>query len=191
MKYFYWFWPGELDDDTVDRIKSVGEKGKPDKARVLNSEDEEPPSLEVEKTIRISDINWVEDKEVKDIIWNYVSSANEKAFGFNINSNHFDVQYTKYSGDKKSFYTWHTDNNFIDEKFEDRKLSIIIQLTDPEEYEGGEFEFEINDELVLVDGFSKKGSILVFPSFNKHRVKPVTKGERRSLVSWINGPHFL
>ena len=68
-----------------------------------------------------------------------------------------------------------------------RKLSMSIILND--DYEGGGFEFATLNKIYTPD-FDKLGSIMVFPSFMMHRVKPVTKGTRYSLVSWFLGPPF-
>lgn len=70
-----------------------------------------------------------------------------------------------------------------------RKLSVVVQLTDPEEYEGGELEFEeVNHDEKTKQLIRQKGTVIVFPSYMRHRVTPVTKGERKSLVTWIEGP---
>lgn len=183
MREFYWVWTGELDDKAVEKIKKTCGKVKTNSAVVKGDGYDE--------SIRISEVSWIKDKEITELIWKYIMMANTEAFGFNIVRNDIDIQYTKYSGDKKSFYGWHRDNEYINNKMVDRKLSIIIQLTDPEEYEGGEFEMKIDKDTISISGFEKKGSILVFPSFMEHQVKPTTKGVRNSLVSWIEGPHFL
>ena len=70
-----------------------------------------------------------------------------------------------------------------------RKLSLTLQLSDPKDYTGGEFEFESEIE-PLPPQHTKKGTVLVFPSFYKHQVKPVTSGTRHSLVTWVEGPHW-
>ena len=69
----------------------------------------------------------------------------------------------------------------------DRKLSVVVQLTDPDEYEGGEFKFKYVEQ---PEGFNNRGSVLVFPSYLEHCVTPVTKGTRHSLVTWIEGPRW-
>ena len=69
----------------------------------------------------------------------------------------------------------------------DRKLSIIIQLSDPTTYEGGDFQFK---ELEQPQGFRDQGSILVFPSYNVHRITEVTGGTRNSIVCWMEGPRW-
>ena len=69
-----------------------------------------------------------------------------------------------------------------------RKLSISIQLTDPTKYEGGDLNLYWSDDPVTMK--NNKGSLFIFPSYMLHEVTPVTKGERNSLVCWVNGPQF-
>ena len=70
-----------------------------------------------------------------------------------------------------------------------RKLSFTIQLSDPEDYEGGELEFECGNSDPF-SGPNKKGTIIVFDSRVKHRVCEVKSGVRRSLVGWVVGPRW-
>ena len=85
------------------------------------------------------------------------------------------------------FYEWHYDVNWEGTTLYDRKLSLVIQLSDEEDYEGGNFEFKDLEQPV---GFRSQGSILVFPSYITHRVTEVTKGQRNSLVCWMEGPRW-
>lgn len=72
-----------------------------------------------------------------------------------------------------------------------RKLSVVVQLDDPSDYEGGELVFSsAADAGVPSDIPKERGTIIVFPSFTRHRVEPVTKGTRHSLVSWVGGTRF-
>ena len=78
-----------------------------------------------------------------------------------------------------------------------RKLSIIIQLSDPEDYEGGDIylarppkDGRLDTEGETLPQFRQKGSVIVFPSYVRHKVTPVTKGVRKSAVAWICGPPF-
>ena len=183
MKHNYWMWKSELSDEVVDGIIERCEKY-PIKDAVIGSGNIH------NKDIRRSVVRWPnDDSELKDIIWNYGLNANDNAFGFDI-INKFDIQFTTYHSTDKGCYNWHKDNNFIAESYYDRKLSVVIQLNDPSDYEGGNFEFDVDGGKFSPEGFEKKGSIIVFPSFLKHRVTEVTKGTRNSLVSWIEGPHF-
>ena len=116
-------------------------------------------------------------------------------------------QFTKYK--LNQYYDWHCDSwdKPYDRKSPDnpehgkiRKLSMTCQLTDGSEYEGGELEFDFRNydphmreeakHLRQAKEILPKGSIIVFPSFVWHRVKPVTKGVRYSLVMWNLGYPF-
>ena len=87
-------------------------------------------------------------------------------------------------------YDWHLDIGKNETSV--RKISAIIQLSDEQDYEGGDFEFSIaNDEGdENYFGTRKKGSLILFPAFLGHRVRPITKGVRYSIVTWILGDAF-
>lgn len=69
-----------------------------------------------------------------------------------------------------------------------RKLSMVIQLSDPSEYEGGELLLHLGNNPTRIE--RKKGLAVFFPSYILHEVTPVTKGERYSLVAWVHGKPF-
>lgn len=97
-----------------------------------------------------------------------------------------DIQFTEYK--EGEFYGVHKDMGFSDSF--SRKLSFVMQLTDPTEYEGGElilYDTNIKDPFIVP---KEKGTIVMFPSYILHEVKPITKGIRNSLVTWIHGPRF-
>jgi len=151
---------------------------------------------------RKSDLVWLNDPWIYREIHPYVNAANKNA-GWNfewIRSE--ECQFTKYK--LNQFYDWHSDGwNLPYDKPGDpehgmiRKLSVTCQLTDGSEYTGGELEFDFKNYEVNKRNKSKsivkckeilpKGSIIVFPSFVWHRVKPVTSGTRYSLVIWNLG----
>jgi PKHD-type hydroxylase len=96
-----------------------------------------------------------------------------------------DMQYTVY-GSGGDHYNWHIDSGGSNPC--PRKLSLSLQLSDPSEYEGGNLEFMIGK-----DGNSAKkerGLVVAFPAYRLHRVTPVTKGVRKSIVIWTTGPQF-
>ena len=143
---------------------------------------------------RSSEIRWIDptdfnNRYITDMLWFFAHEANRNAFGFNIDYLP-DIQYTKYTAEENGKYDWHHDTFWGNPSAYDRKLSIVIQLSDPSEYEGGDFEFDNQYAQIPFDQARAKGTVIVFPSFINHRVTPVTKGERRSLVSWIQGPKF-
>ena len=111
---------------------------------------------------------------------------------FNFTLNGYDAfQYTTYNSEKKGNYGWHMDMNMGSktDDCEPRKLSMTLLLND--DFEGGNFEIALGDQIDPTVLPAKKGRALLFPSFILHRVTPVTKGIRRSLVIWCVGPKFI
>lgn len=100
------------------------------------------------------------------------------------------AQFTEYHADEEGHYDWHEDNCWIapnpNRKLHDRKLSCVVQLSNPADYEGGRLEFE--RENLTGDTFTRQGDMIFFPSHLRHRVTPVTRGVRHSLVLWFEGP---
>lgn len=175
-------WSGAVHTDVIDAIKQRAEEVAFQNATIFSGE-------EKNDDIRRSQVKWLShDNATKQFLWQYIQQANRNAFGFNID-NLGDIQYTEYEETDEGHYDWHHDINWSQDRAYDRKLSITVQLTDGSEYEGGQFEFS---EVANPDpGASKKlGTVLVFPSYLKHRVTPVTKGKRISLVGWFEGPRW-
>ena len=151
------------------------------------------------KLKRNSDIVWLDEPWVYKELQPYIHEANKKAnwnFQWDESEN---CQFTKYK--LNQYYDWHCDSfHKPDMNGKIRKLSMTFQLTDGSEYEGGELEFDfrnyepnMRDEekhKIQCKEILPKGSIIVFPSFLWHRVKPVTKGVRYSLVMWNLGYPF-
>ena len=129
-------------------------------------------------------------KELKPYI-----EASNKLGGWNFDYNIIEnFQFTKYEGNQKQHYTWHSDNALPDENNQQvRKLSTILMLSDPKKFKGGEVEFDVTNQRVRKQIILKckearqQGTVIVFPSFVWHRVKPVTSGVRKSLVNWSIG----
>ena len=144
----------------------------------------------VDTNIRKTEQHWLNRSGNYDIFDKFTElaiEANAANWGFdivNIPSMQLGEYHSKYLG----FYDWHADNNFFSDSFYDRKISLVLQLSDPSEYEGGNLLFD-GDE-APVPGRSDKGSVIAFPSYVTHTVTPVTKGVRRTLVTWIEGPKF-
>ena len=135
----------------------------------------------------------------------YIHMANKNAnWNFQWDWNE-PVQFTAYT--KNQFYGWHADKSNepyaadlenINMRNKIRKLSLTLQLTEPSEYEGGNFEFKWFDSnykngirKVLVKEARELGSLIIFPSFMWHRITPIAKGKRQSLVNWSVGKPFI
>ena len=73
----------------------------------------------------------------------------------------------------------------------DIKLTLLVNVS-LKKYEGGDFEFGITDKdgKDLIKGNRSKGSLLIFPAFLSHRVTPITKGKRYSIITWMEGDAF-
>ncbi len=107
---------------------------------------------------------------------------------FQLDLDHFfPMQFTQYA--LNQHYDWHVDVHEGMESMEHRKLSAVLMLTGPDEYEGGELELNIggNPETAMALK-PPAGTVVFFYSHIPHRVRPVTKGERASLVVWALGP---
>lgn len=140
--------------------------------------------------IRKSKIRWIHNEpSLEHELLSFVNEANAVAFNVDIQQEMREMQFTEYHADYSGRYDWHHDVNWENHKNFDRKLSIVVQLSDPNTYEGGRFEFS-EVETPKYEEFRKQGSILIFPSYLLHRVTAVTKGVRYSLVSWVRGPRW-
>ena len=144
------------------------------------------------KDYRISQNFWIPKNILKykwiyDRFLHYISIAN-KEYKFDLSIILDDIQFTVYKSSENGNYSWH-DDIIIDNTNTMRKLSLSVQLSDTDEYEGGEFEIVTGGHNNFIAP-KKIGTIIIFPSFLVHRVKPVTNGERISLVFWIDGPDF-
>jgi PKHD-type hydroxylase len=147
-------------------------------------------------SIRKTDIAFVtpdykEDNEVNEIAWHFLAEANEKLFNYKFESFQ-PVQFARYRDG--GHYGWHQDSTGISPNGETRKLSLTFSLTDPHTYEGGHLEF-YGGEKSMQDQHIKtirdQGTVIVFDSRDYHRVTPVTKGVRYSIVCWTVGPNFV
>ena len=154
---------------------------------------------------RNSDLVWLSDRWIYKEIQPFVHQANKNA-GWNFDWDFSEsCQFTKYK--LNQYYDWHCDS--WDKVYDQpgtpshgkiRKLSMTCQLTDGSEYSGGELEFDFRNydppqrdedkHVRKVPEILPKGSVIVFPSFLWHRVKPIKKGTRYSLVSWHLGQSF-
>lgn len=152
--------------------------------------------------IRNSECSWIPDTHwLSGLCYYYLVKANEENFKYNIGTvGSKEVQYTSYS--EGEYYGWHVDTSisvqhkntgnsevdFIKQNSQKvRKLSFSLQLSDPEDYSGGELQL-LSDENFSYFAPKERGTIIIFDSRLRHRVRKVTSGCRKSLVGWIDGP---
>ena len=206
---YYYYWANAIPHRICDMIIQYGKSIKKAQAitggfgrdRDLKAQPLTKTELKDLKKKRDSNICWFNDRWIYKEIQPYIHQANQMA-GWNFQWDWTEsCQFTIYK--KGQYYDWHCDSWDKPYKKEGptkgkiRKLSSTIQLTDPKEYEGGELEFDFRQydpdkkrKTQICKEISPKGSIVVFPSFVWHRVKPVTKGLRYSLVNWNLGYPF-
>jgi len=142
----------------------------------------------VEEKIRRTKVVWLSSTPENDWVFerlaHVVSSLNVDYFDFNLD-NFENLQLTNYLAADQGTYGWHQD--FGNELF-NRKLSLVLQLSDPSEYEGGELQLLIKKDPLIMP--KKRGHITVFPAWALHQVTPVVKGTRQTLVAWASGEPF-
>jgi PKHD-type hydroxylase len=141
-----------------------------------------------ESDVRDSNISWLYPVDKMDWVFRRVTdivlNLNERFFKFDLFGINEGFQFTNYEAPSGK-YGKHIDRSI---NIPVRKLSISIQLTNPEEYEGGELYLYDGDKGTIMD--KTQGTLIVFPSYLLHEVMPITKGERNSLVTWVTGKQF-
>ncbi|WP_395397121.1 2OG-Fe(II) oxygenase [Novosphingobium sp. BL-8A] len=185
MKNIWEVWPKALTDAECDAIIKRATHYSPQEATVGFSD-----NLRSDTAHRSSTIRWFDAGREKDIVarvMSFVHSSNRSNFGADIVAP-FEIQFTEYRATSKGHYDWHQDVWLESDRPFARKLSVVVQLSAPTDYQGGEFEFF---GIQSPGGtFQDRGSMLIFPSFLQHRVLPVRKGNRTSLVTWVEGPNW-
>ena len=118
-------------------------------------------------------------------VWAAAQECNRLFFCVDISAVEANIQLARYDSADRGFYDWHTDFAGFRPL---RKISISIQLSRPEDYEGGDLELFSGNRPQKLE--RARGTLLAFPSFTLHRVTPVTRGTRWSLVCWILGARW-
>lgn len=178
----YYYYTNAFTPEEIIEIRELGDNLPKQKA-VTGGGDEAR-----ESDYRISDISWFSENEssrwLYEKIAEYAIAANRDMWNFDIWGYFDELQYTTYYGDG-GHYDWHAD---LGPKISNRKLSCVLQLSDPGEYEGGDLEMNIGSSILTVP--KGLGTLCFFPSFVLHRVTPLTGGVRTSLVTWFSGANL-
>jgi predicted 2-oxoglutarate/Fe(II)-dependent dioxygenase YbiX len=182
----YWFWENVFDEKQIKKINNIIDN---------NFEGFEPENC-VAKDLQgnkkkhsiVKVINFKELKtQLNDFKNMFIHTANLE-FGYEI----FDIKdfeklnFNIYSSKNNSKYDWHIDTS--KSNLYDTKLTVLINLS-MDVYEGGQFEL-FSGNHYEVPQLSIPGNAIMFKSYINHRVLPVTKGERRTLALFLNGPKF-
>ena len=149
----------------------------------------------VNQDIRKSKVSFINSSNktfdfLYDEIWRRAIEANHLMFNFHITKLDY-IQFAEYEASKNGEYKKHQDVFWVNgDPFYHRKLTCIIQLSDPNEYEGGDFEIFDVCEYPNADDIRQQGTIIFIPSFVYHRANLITKGTRHSIAAWIDGPKW-
>ena len=178
----YCVWNDGFTEEDIALICEIGES-RPISEGIIGGLD--APLAEKRK----SKVSWIDNQPDAGWLYDRMASIarnlNSQFYRFDLWGFHDHFQYTIYeAGD--SHYDWHQDptpNTYNPP----RKFSLVLQLSDPEDYEGGNLEI-FADKIHIVE--KKKGMVTGFPSYMPHRVTPVVSGVRKSLVVWVCGPPF-
>jgi PKHD-type hydroxylase len=175
----YAFWNNAFSKEECQTIINIAKNKGLIKGKTFNDDKS--------KDVRNSKISWLYPVDDMDWVFRRVTdmtlNLNERFFKFDLFGLNEGFQFTNYEAPSGK-YGKHVDRGINTTV---RKLSISIQLTDPEEYEGGELKL-YNGEEILMD--KTQGTLIIFPSYVLHEVTPVTKGTRNSLVTWVTGKQF-
>lgn len=197
----YCFWENAFTSDEIDKICStMAETVLTDAAIAAVDKDENNlesiPGPVLDTDVRKSLVSFHTPSDATQWIFDrlnrIIEMINDRWYNVDING-YEKFQYTEYHDYNRGHYGWHCDMFLgtlpVDSYAETRKLSLTLLLNEPGvDFEGGELQFghESNYESAKM----KKGTIVIFPSFNLHRVAPVTKGVRKSIVVWTLGPKW-
>ena len=144
-----------------------------------------------ESEYRRSNIKWIpkdeDHKWIYDKIGMMAQEANDQMFKFDLHSMPEQIQYTEYYDTELGHYDWHMDIGT--DELSQRKISVTVQLSGPDEYEGGDLQLWPGGNYPM-EAPRGKGNVVIFPSFMMHRVTPVTKGTRKSFVLWLGGGSY-
>ena len=174
-----------LNNEGVDRFLELIKNIPYEQASIFTGEDHD--------NHRDSKIKWIPHEDpFLDLYYmcaDFINNLNSFHWKFDITNSKENFQYTEYNSNVKGHYDWHVDIGPGQTCC--RKLSMVVQLSDPKEYEGG--DLLVFDPVVSKENFpykkvpKKKGSVILLPSFMPHKVTPVTGGTRKSLVWWVGG----
>jgi len=176
----------KIQEEAMKVVPEVGKTGKfgSDDATFRKSEIRwlrgNAPYTDGDKVYTGDDFVWLYQR-----LWNMIEEANRNLWNFNLSHGRDAIQHTIYK-EGGGHYDWHID---VGAKMQrQRKVSLTVQLTDGNDYEGGELQLWRGQS--PLNAPRGKGTVVIFPSYMLHRVTEVTKGTRESLVLWVGGDHY-
>jgi len=180
---YYWF-QNAFSEEELTRLYDLLESLQYQDATTIGNQDEKISEVRSSKIKWIPQTNnwqWLYQK-----LFNMIEEANGTLWNFDLFGTNEFIQYTEYLASDQGHYDWHQDIGPGGPSL--RKVSLVVQLTDAEEYEGGDLQIWPGGNIWTVP--KGKGNVAIFPSYMMHRVTPMTSGVRKSLVLWAGGQHY-
>lgn len=179
------WWDGAFSDQELDWLQQQA-------VNANNRAQVGTPDIQEEELakIRRSKVSWIHNSLETEWVFkklaHVAASLNSQFYRFDLTGFGEPLQLTNYDQSEQGMYGWHQD--YGGNRTVSRKLSLVLQLTDPSQYEGGNLEIKTASDAQTVK--KQRGLIAAFPSYVLHQVTPVTQGNRQSLVAWVSGPSF-
>lgn len=184
MRNLFYCEPRAFSPEFCEEVKKIASQFEPQNGTVDNNQVNEDARRSVIKFLPTN-------HPLFNDLWNFVLGINRF---FNLDISLLEsVQYTEYDSSYKGHYALHSDvvwGGSEEGNLYDRKISVTVQLSNKEDYEGGLFCLSLPDGEVVFEHGTEIGTVIAFPSHLFHKVNPVTKGIRKSLVSWAVGPQW-
>lgn len=176
-------WQNGFAAHELDAIVALGESGRHEQAVI-----EDQGRREAADDIRVTRLSWIAHNPATDWIydrlWRIGYHLNLQTWRFDLTGIAETLQYTIYETEAGGHYDWHTDA--ITTTPVPRKLSLVLQLSDPAAYDGCALQLRAANNIDAAP--IERGAVIAFPSYVLHRVTGIGRGRRASLVSWISGP---
>lgn len=175
-------WPELFDPEVCERVIGLVRPFEPARGRVGAHDGDD-------RAVRRSDIWFFEPEPATAFVFDRLVQAVQhlnQGYAFELSGFAGGCQIARYAAGERGHYDWHMDLGTG--PMSCRKLSLSVQLSQPDAYDGGDLEFRIAG--LSRERLRRQGTLIAFPSYLQHRVAPVTRGERWSLVAWIEGPPY-
>ena len=183
----YYYYENSFNEEEIEKILEILKTKTQQEGTVSNI---------IDYSYRKNKVTWLPLTDETNFIYTKIidllKDANKKMWNFNITNIVDDIQISEYNynpieGEISGHYDWHMDcGGGVSST---RKLSVSIQLSEDDSYEGCDLQFMIHRNIIKAP--RKKSTCIIFPSYLTHQVTKITKGTRKSLIFWIHGPSFM
>jgi PKHD-type hydroxylase len=190
MRGEWCYFKSYLPDDICNQIVETALRREPNEGQIGTND-----GVKADDSFRRSSIRFVQKDDAElgflfNDLWKLAIRANHDWFDVHISKLDY-YQIAEYDGERRGEYKTHHDIFYMNgDPIYHRKLSCVIQLSDPAAYEGGDLIFEQVQAYPDAAELKQQGTVIFFPSFVRHAAQPVTSGKRYSIAAWFDGPKW-